>query len=111
MIFLRLASLSDIHEKRLHYIFLYAFGLPEDAFGVYVHVEMARLNRSDCASFFAGFALGGLAVGKSGVRAAFGEGPFAAAIGVDKEELNVGILPAVADCGDLQWQRKARCSG
>src|ERR1019366_890173 len=67
VVFLGTASLADVHQKSFDHVFLHAAGLPEDALGVNVDVEMAGLDDADGARFFLGFAFRGLAVREAGV--------------------------------------------
>ena len=55
-------------------------------------------------SFFAGFALGGLAMGEVIVGGSLGKGPLVAAVCIYEQELGMRVQPAVADGCHLQRQ-------
>src|ERR1019366_5158915 len=89
VVFLGAASLADVHQESFDHVFLHAAGLPEDALGVNVDVEMAGLDDADSARFFFGFAFGGLAVREAGVGGSLGKCSLAAAVGMDPQKLGI----------------------
>src|SRR5580692_12573847 len=99
------AHLLHFHKKSFDYKFLYATGLPEHALGMKVEMKMAWLNSAGGTSFFYGFTLGGLAVGKVRGGRSLGKSPLVAAVGVYQQELDRRAVPAIADRGHLQGQR------
>ncbi len=93
------AGLLYFHQKCLHYVFLHASALPEDAFGMNVDVEVTRLDDSDGAGFLAGLALRSLAVREAVFRRPLWERPLATAVGVDEQKLGVRVTASVANRG------------
>jgi len=54
VVFLGLAGLADFHEEGFDYVFLHAAGMPEDALGVDVDVEVVGLDDAGGSGFFLG---------------------------------------------------------
>src|SRR5580692_8748420 len=111
VVFFRLAGLPDFHQEGFDDIFLHASGLPEDAFGMNIDVEVAWLDGSDSTRFFFGLAFSSLTMGEARFRGAFGERPLVAPVGVDQKKFDMRIYPPVTDGGYLQGQREAGNSG
>ena len=86
--FVRLAHLMDLHQKRLHHEFLHASGLPENALGINVEMEVTRLDRAQMRR-----PLPPLRVRRPGYVKAERpwspwESPLVAAIGINQKELD-----------------------
>ena len=94
----------DFEEKSLDDEFLDSGGLPEDALGMEVEVEVLEVDGAGDASFFEGLQSSGLTVREMRLGGAFGKGPLTAAAVVDQEKLDVGTATTVAHGCDLQGQ-------
>src|SRR6266446_6362183 len=103
--FIRSPSLTYFHQESFDHEFLHTAGLPEHTLGMNVEMKVAWLNRTQGAGFFRGFPFGRLAMGEACVGRALGEGPLAAAVGVDQQEFDRTAVSSVADGGYLQRQR------
>src|ERR1700733_10791814 len=99
------AHLLHFHKKSFDCKFLYATGLPEHALRMNVEVKMAWLNSAGGTSYFYGFRLGCLAVGKVRAGRSLGKSSLVAAVGVYQQELDRSAEPAKADRRHLQGQR------
>ena len=100
-------SLNHFQQKRFHYVFANARGLPENAFRMQIEMEVLGLNVSADSGLLPGFALGCLAMGEGSLRIAFRECPLIATPGFNEEKLDTVVLAqAVANSRDLQGQSK-----
>jgi hypothetical protein len=93
-----------LEQKCLDYIFPHSRRSPENAFGMEVEAEMARLDTAANAGFFPGFAFGSPAMRERSFGITLGKSPLAAAVRVHQQELDRWAAPPVADSRYLQWK-------
>src|SRR6476660_4053917 len=99
-----MAHMFYFHQESFDGKLLYSGRLPENSLGVGIDMKMPWLDVAVSASFFPGFALGGLTVGQVGFRSTFRESPLVPAVGIYQQEFHRSAAAAVAHCSDLQRQ-------
>ena len=102
IVFLRSTRLSDFHQESLDHILLHPASLPKNALRMNVNMEMPRLDNTECARLFFGFALGSLTMRQAWFGSPLGKRPLAASVGVDQEKLDMRIHSTVAHRSNLQ---------
>jgi len=97
IVFVRLLDSAHFHQEGFDHKLLHTAGLPKDALGMQVQMEVTRLDETDCTGLFQGLSLRGLTVGESRVGCSLGECPLVAAVGLNEEEFYTGAALAVAN--------------